>query len=215
MIKGYAEVMRDIPDENTPENVQVIIDEAAHLSDMVSDMLDISKIHSGAQKLTIEEFSISDTVREVLGRYEKLTEHDGYSIDFVSDGEYFVSADRSMMVRVLYNLINNAINYTGDDKRVVLTQTYNEKTNAVRISVSDSGDGIGKDDLDAVWDRYYKVDKVHKRAKIGTGLGLSIVKGILEAHGCAYGVESRVDEGSNFWFEMEMFRSVACDEISP
>jgi signal transduction histidine kinase len=72
----------------------------------------------------------------------------------------------------------------------------------VRISVIDHGEGIKKEDLPLIWDRYYKVDGVHRRATVGTGLGLSIVKKVLERHGAAYGVESAVGSGSVFWFEL-------------
>ena len=214
MIKGYSEVMRDIPGENTPENVQVIIDETERLTELVNDMLDLSKIRAGTRKPELESFNLTETVRSVMKRYEKLTEKDNYVISFDASEDVYVNADRTMILQVIYNLINNALNYTGDNKRVSIVQSVWDD-NKVRISVIDTGAGISDEDLPHIWDRYYKVDKVHKRAKIGTGLGLSIVKGILEAHGCAYGVESRVDEGSNFWFEMETFRSVSCDEIKP
>ena len=115
------------------------------------------------------------------------------------------------MLQVIYNLVNNAINYTGDDRRVSIVQSVWD--NSVRISVIDTGDGISEADMPYIWDRYYKVDKVHRIAKVGTGLGLSIVKGILEAHGFSYGVDSRVGEGSNFWFEMETFRALEESEI--
>ena len=74
----------------------------------------------------------------------------------------------------------------------------------VRISVTDTGEGIAEEDIGQIWERYYRVDKVHKRATIGTGLGLSIVKGVLEAHGAIYGVDSIVDSGTTFWFELEL-----------
>ena len=80
----------------------------------------------------------------------------------------------------------------------------------VRISVKDTGEGISPEDITHVWDRYYKVDKVHKRATVGTGLGLAIVKGILELHGASYGVQSTLGEGSVFWFSMRFERE--CDE---
>ncbi len=206
MIKGYSEVMRDIPGENNPENVQVIIDETERLTELVNDMLDLSKIRAGTRKPELETFDLTETVRAVLTRYEKLTEKDNYSINFIADENVYVTADRTMILQVVYNLVNNALNYTGEDKRVSIDQSVWD--NRVRISVIDTGSGIAPEDIPYIWDRYYKVDKVHKRAMIGTGLGLSIVKGILEAHGASYGVESKVGEGSNFWFELETFRAI-------
>jgi signal transduction histidine kinase len=103
---------------------------------------------------------------------------------------------------VIYNLINNAINYTGEDKLVRVIQTLTGDGNRVRVSVVDSGAGIPPEQIPLIWDRYYKIDKVHRRAMIGTGLGLSIVKQILEAHQTTYGVESKEGSGSTFWFEL-------------
>lgn len=200
MIKGYSEVMRDIPGENSPENVQVIIDETERLTELVNDMLDLSKIKAGTRKPEPEVFNLTETVRTVMLRYEKLTERDGYDISFDADVDVCVNADTTMLLQVIYNLINNALNYTGDDKKVMIVQTVTG--DVVRISVTDTGKGIEENELPLIWDRYYKVDKVHKRARVGTGLGLSIVKGILEAHNANYGVESKLDEGSTFWFEL-------------
>ena len=201
MIKGYGEVMRDIPGENSPENIQVIIDETARLSDLVNDMLDLSKIQSGARKPQLEEFNITETVRETLVRYEKLIMKDGYKIELVADKDVCVVADRVMILQVIYNLINNAINYTGEDKYVLVKQISDDKR--VRICVTDTGDGVAAEEMNDIWNRYYRVDKVHKRAVIGTGLGLSIVKGILEKHGASYGVESVVGRGATFFFELD------------
>ena len=103
---------------------------------------------------------------------------------------------------MLYNLLNNAINYIGEDNLVVVTQDVTE--GYVRISVTDHGVGIEAEQLPYIWDRYYKVDKVHRRATAGTGIGLSIVKGVLEAHGARYGVDSTPGEGSSFWFELPL-----------
>ncbi len=200
MIKGYAEVMRDIPGENTPENVQIIIDETARLSELVNDMLDLSRLRSGVRKPEQQTFSLTKTVRDTLLRYERLIKQDGYRIEFFADEDAIIFADRNMILQVVYNLINNAINYTGEDRRVVVRQEIIE--NRVRISIIDTGEGISEDHLSMIWERYYKVDKVHKRATVGTGLGLSIVKGILELHHASYGVKSTLGKGSVFWFEL-------------
>ena len=200
MISGYGEVMRDIPGENTPENIQVIIDESTHLSELVNDLLDLSKIQSGNVKYSFEIFDITSAVGQALERYKKFKERDGYSIDFASSESAFVRGDRVRIMQAVYNLINNAINYSGDVKEIRVVQT--QADGYVRISVSDRGEGIAPEHLPDIWDRYYKVDRVHRRATVGTGLGLSIVKGILEAHGARYGVESTPGYGSTFWFEL-------------
>ncbi len=206
MIKGYSEVMRDIPGENTPENIQIIIDETSRLSDLVNDMLDISRIQAGTRLPEFQVFSLTNTVRDTMLRYERLTMQDGYRIEFVAENDVEVMADRGMILQVIYNLINNAINYTGADQYVLVRQTVRGDT--VRISVTDTGEGIPEDQISAIWDRYYRVDKVHKRATVGTGLGLSIVKGILELHNAAYGVQSAEGKGSVFWFELKTYTDI-------
>jgi signal transduction histidine kinase len=197
--------MRDIPGENTPENIQAIIDETTRLSELVNDMLDISRIESGTEKFEAENFDLTAAVSEVICRYDKMKSVRSYDIRFDYESNVTVFADRGMILQVIYNLINNAINYSGDDKFVGVAQTV--KTDGagngfVKISVTDHGVGIEKDNLPLIWDRYYKVDSVHKRAKVGSGLGLSIVKKVLEKHSAAYGVDSTVGEGSVFWFEL-------------
>ena len=205
MIKGYSEVMRDIPGENTAENIQVVIDETTRLSELVSDLLDLSKIQSGSRKAIFEQFDLTAAVEEVMRRYDAFTAHQGYHITLQADSRAIVFADHSMILQVLYNLINNAINYTGEDLSVTVCQSIRNRR--VRISVTDTGQGIEADQIPQIWDRYYKVDKVHRRAMIGTGLGLSIVKGVLELHNASYGVESTVGKGSTFWFELDILES--------
>lgn len=202
MISGYSEVMRDFPDERSPENMQVIIDETARLNSLVNDLLTVSKLQSGSQIMDLKTISITKCIDDTVKRYEKLLEHKNYTINFESDCEVFVVADETRLLQVVYNLINNAINYTGDDKIVTVKQEVNN--DVVKISVIDTGEGISEENLPLIWDRYYKVDKVHKRAILGTGLGLSIVKNILLLHGSRFGVSSEVGKGSTFWFEFKI-----------
>ena len=202
MIRGYSEMMRDIPTENTPENMQVLIDETTYLSDLVTDLLDLSKLRAGYRELSYEYFDLTETVKEVMERYDRLISVEGYEISFEHEGHAQVCADRMMLLQVIYNLINNAVNYAGEDKAVRVVQTVTENT--VKISVIDHGNGIDPEDISRIWDRYCRVDAVHKRAVVGSGLGLSIVKGILELHHARYGVESAKGHGSTFWFELEL-----------
>lgn len=201
MITGYGEVMRDLPGENTAENIQIIIDEATRLSSLVNDLLDLSKLQSGAMELQKSVFCITDSFEAIFARYAKLKEQDGYNIYLEKCSErVFVKADELKISQVIYNLVNNAINYAGEDKTVIVTQQVIGKK--VRINVTDHGEGIPADKLEYIWDRYYKVDKEHKRSVIGTGLGLSIVKSILNAHNARCGVTSTLGKGSTFWFEL-------------
>ena len=209
MITGYAEVMRDIPNENTPENVQIIIDEAKRLTTLVNDVLDISKLQSGTIPFNGEVLNLTENIREILTRYTKLTE---YQIIFEANEDIYVYGDALKLSQVVYNLINNALTYIGEDKTVTIKQIHipavNGKQNRVRIEVIDTGEGIEQSKLNDIWERYYKVDKNHKRAAIGTGLGLNIVKTILDMHqGATYGVKSQVGHGSTFWFELNIYHN--------
>ena len=163
-------------------------------------MLDLSRLTSGSLQMKTELFSLTALVGETMKRYAKLKERDGYDITFEADGEAFVRADETRVSQVVCNLVNNAINYTGDDRVVRVTQSVSG--GRVRISVADTGDGIEPEKLPLIWERYYKASEYHRRGAVGTGLGLAIVKNILDNMGGAYGVSSTVGEGSTFWFEL-------------
>ena len=201
MITGYGEVMRDLPGENTPENIQIIIDEATRLSTLVNDLLDLSKLQSGALQAEKKKFSLTDSINEIFARYSKLIEQDGYNIIFDYKENVYINADELRISQVIYNLMNNAVNHVGEDKTVIVTQTV--KNGKVKVEVTDHGEGIPPDKLEDIWERYYKVDKEHRRGVIGSGLGLSIVKSILDAHNARYGVMSTLGKGSTFWFVLD------------
>ncbi len=203
MIKGYSEMIRDFPEDDNTKNIQVIIDETEHLTRLVNDILDLSKLQSVAAELKISELNITNTIISILNRYSELMKKDGYVIHFDYGEEVFVKADEMAIIQVIYNLINNAINYAGEDKTVIVSQIIRE--NNVLIEVTDHGKGIPKEKLEDIWDRYYKLDSsdTHKRSIVGTGLGLSIVKTILIRHGSRFGVRSTPGNGSTFYFELE------------
>lgn len=200
MIAGYGEVMRDLPNENTPQNVQVIIDECHRLTALVNDILDLSKLQSGTQTMNMENFNITVVIKDIVNRFSTLLKKEDYHIHFEYDEEIMVKADQIKINQVIYNLIVNAVHYAGEDHEIIVRQFV--KNDKVRIEVIDHGEGIDAQNLPYVWDRYYKLDKVHKRASIGSGLGLSIVKGILELHKATYGVASKVNVGTTFYFEL-------------
>ncbi len=206
MIKAYAEMIRDLSGDNPEKrerHLKVIIDETDRLSSLVNDILDLSKLQAGVTELNIEQFNFGERLSGVVSRFDILRESDGVIIELHAGNSVLIEADKVKLEQVVYNLINNAVTYTGDDNTVIV-RLYRTVDRTVRFEVTDHGDGIAPEYLPYIWDRYYKVserNKTHKRAKMGSGIGLSIVKSILEQHGFKYGVDSEVGKGSTFWFE--------------
>ncbi len=202
MVKAYAEMIRDLSGDNPQkreEHLNIIIDESDRLSALVNDILDLSKIESGNSALNITEFEIGEKLDEILQRYTLFKEQKGYTFTLIKDEPVTVKADEIKIEQVLYNLINNAINYSGDSREITIRQINSKKS--VRIEISDKGDGISPDLLPLIFDRYYRAEK-SGRDIIGTGLGLSIVKSILKKHSFPFGVQSELGKGSTFWFEI-------------
>ncbi len=199
LIAGYSEAMRDLPGENSPENLQVIIDETQHLSELVSDLLDLSKLEAGITTSVLESVDFVMLCEEIVDRYRKMTVLNGFDFSMESNCDsVMVTVDRLKITQVIYNLIHNAINYSDQEKAVLLRIVASK--DQVRLEVVDRGVGIPEEKLKHIWDRYYRVDKNHQTAKMGSGLGLSIVKKILEMHHAWFGVDSKLGEGSCFWF---------------
>ncbi len=200
MIEGYAEAMRDIPDEITPENMQIIIDETERLSTMVNEVLDFSRLRTGSLELAMTRFNLTELVRKIVDRISRMTAVEGYTVTFEAEEDALVTADSGRISQVIYNLAGNALTYTGADKTVRIRQE--RKDGMIRITIADSGEGIPPEELPFIWDRYYRSRENHKRAVIGSGLGLNICRGILENHHAPYGAETPPEGGTVFWFAL-------------
>ncbi|WP_312813967.1 HAMP domain-containing sensor histidine kinase [Sedimentibacter sp.] len=200
-IYSYAEMMHDFPYEVTSEQSQVIMDESKRLTSLVNDMLDISNLETGMAKLNKENYNLTESLQKTINRMKELIKNEGYLLSFEHDEDVYLLADEVKITQAFYNLLLNAITYSGEDKTVIVRQSI--KDSMVRIEVIDHGEGVSQSDLPYIWERYYKVDKTHKRPKMGTGLGLSIVKNIIDMHEGEYGVESESGKGSTFWFQLE------------
>jgi len=201
LIYSYAEMMHDFPDDITPEQTEVIMQETERLTGILNDVLDISKLEAGVDKLNISGFDLTKKIGTIISRMRELLVNQNYSIEFNHNDEVMIEADEQKIDRAFYNLLVNAVNFAGEDKKVIVD--LNKTDTGVKVSVTDHGEGISEDELPFIWDRYYKSGKTHKRPVTGTGLGLSIVKKIIDLHGGSYGVESEVCKGSTFWFELD------------
>lgn len=204
MIKAYAEMVRDLTYNNKEKresNLNTIIEETDRLNLLVNDMLDLSKIQSNVVELNLERFDLNKLIETVIERFSYLEETEGYIFEYHSISNAMVEADKRKIEQVIYNIIGNATNYVGKDKKVIVNLI--EEKNNYKVEVIDHGPGINKDELDLIWDKYYRIDKKYKRNTIGTGLGLSIVKNIFEMHKIKYGVNSKKKEGTIFYFEIK------------
>lgn len=205
MIKAYAEMIRDISGDNPEKrerHLKVIIDETDRLSSLVTDILDLSKLQAGVTDINLETFNFSDRLSGVISRFDIMKEN-GIIIELHADENIIITADITKLEQVVYNLINNAVTYVGNDN-IVIVRLFRKDGGLVRFEVEDHGGGISSENLPYIWDRYYKVSErnsTHKRAKMGSGIGLAIVKSVLEQHKFAYGAQSKEGVGSTFWFE--------------
>lgn len=201
MIVGYGEMIRDIKEENNEDNINVIIDEAKRLSDLVNDLIDISRIDQNGIELNKTNISINELLLDVYHQYEKYCSSQNVDFKLEIGEDKRVLLDEKRIKQVLYNFINNALNYNHNpNAKIVLGSEIVDSK--VRVYVYDNGEGIDQKDIDKVWDRYYKVDKSHIRHHIGSGIGLSLSKELLKAHGLDYGVESKINEYSKFYFDI-------------
>ncbi len=203
MIKAYAEMVRDITykdKEKREKDLNVIIDEAERLNILVNDILTLSKMQANSDVLTLEQFDLCEVIRDVLKRYDILRTMEDYEFIVNVPDKAIVLADKQKIIQVIYNLVNNAINYTGEDKKVFINVINNKKEYVVEIK--DTGKGIKKEEINYIWDKYYRVEKKHQRNVVSTGIGLSIVKEVLSKHKFDYGVKSKEGVGTTFYFKI-------------
>lgn len=200
MLKAYAEMIRDLSGDNPVkrgEHLQVIIEETDRLTLLVNDILDLSKLENGSMTLNRSEFDMEQRLTDIVERYRGLSSVSGFTFHLQTDGEAQVNCDAGKIEQVICNLINNAMNYSGTDKQIFISQVHMPE--GVKIAVRDTGAGMDQETLSRIFDKYYRSEN-YKREIVGTGLGLSIVKAILRMHDYAFGVDSTVGVGSTFWF---------------
>ncbi|MCG8540737.1 MAG: cell wall metabolism sensor histidine kinase WalK [Clostridia bacterium] len=204
LITAYSELIRDMnikEEDSKNQYLQIIIDEANRLNNMVEDILYLSKMETGYSKLKLLKFPVIEVISNVTKKLKFFADQKNIKINLeIDDKNTEIYGDRGKMHQVFYNIINNAINHSFKDSHITI-KIINMR-DRVRFEILDEGKGIPEEDLPYIWDRFYKVDKSRKRDDSGTGLGMAIVKNILEAHSFKYGIESQLDKGTIVWFEV-------------
>ena len=200
MIKAYAEMIEQISGNDPVKreaHLQIIIRESDKLTKFISETMDLSKLQSGTVDLNMEVFPLAQCVDAALEDFRHLWEREGYRLFLSLDRGALVRGDRRQLERAVFNLANNAFHYTGEDRVVYIGVSRLE--GEVLFEVIDTGRGIEAGQLQAIWDRYYRINSRHAAS---TGVGLSIVKAIFELHHARYSVDSRAGGGSRFWFTL-------------
>ena len=202
-IKGYLTAMADgtIPTEMYQKYLNIILFETERLTDLTKDLLTLNEFDTKELLLDKTRFDIQDVIKSTAASFEGVCTPKHISIQLLLlPGSVAVNADMRKIQQVLYNLIDNAVKFSGNESTI--TVEVAEKNEKVFVSVKDRGMGIPKKELNKIWERFYKSDLSRGKDKKGTGLGLSIVKEIIQAHDEHINVVSTEGVGTEFIFSL-------------
>ena len=199
-IKGYVQILQSMylnkKDAFLNNSLNVIEKQIGTLTNLISDLLDLSKIKSGSLFLNKETFKINDMVIEIIDEIKHI--NPDYTISLNIENEPLVYADRGRIGQVLINFLTNAVKYSPDSRNVKVESIV--KDDQVIISVEDSGIGINKNDQAKIFERFYRVEGKNEKTFPGFGIGLFIASEIINRHKGKIGVKSEPGKGSVFYF---------------
>ena len=199
-ISGFIDGILDgtIPPEKQQHYLRIVSDEVKRLSRLVRSMLDIARLEAGEMKLSPTAFDINDVVCQSIFSFEQAIEQKQLDIRGLDAGKVMVEADRDLMHQVVYNLLENAVKFV--NKHGYIQVSYQTQNNETMVSIKNSGQGLTKEELSKVFDRFYKTDRSRSLDKNGVGLGLHIVRSIVNLHGGRIMVRSVPGEFVEFMF---------------
>lgn len=202
-MKGYVEAMTDgtIPPELYGKYLGIILFETERLTDLTGDLLTLNEFDTKELLLNKTDFDIQESIKNTAASFEAVCTPKHISIELLLlPDTVLVLADKIKIQQVLYNLIDNAIKFSENNSSITIEVTG--KNDKVFVSVKDHGIGIPRNELNKIWERFYKSDLSRGKDKKGTGLGLSIVKEIIQAHDEHINVISTEGVGTEFIFSL-------------
>lgn len=204
-IKGYLEAIQDgtIPPEMLDKYIGIMLFETERLTKLTSNILTLNELDPKSVRLDISTFDLNSIIRHTVETFEGTCKKKGIKFNITyANSVQNVKADKGRIQQVIYNLIDNAIKFSKENSYIYIT--VKENGEKAQISIKDTGCGIAKEDIDKIWDRFYKSDSSRGRDKKGSGLGLSITKEVIQAHGENIDVVSTVGVGTEFIFTLKL-----------
>jgi signal transduction histidine kinase len=204
-LRGYLETLQmkdgDLSEADRRQYLALALQHGERLSRLIGELFELARLENRDATLDFEAFSLGELVQDVSQKYELAARERGLRLETeIPEATPFVAGDIGLMERVLENLIENAIKYTGDGGRIRLTLIPG--SDRVQARVSDTGQGIAAADLEHVFERAYRGAGARSDAPESAGLGLAIVARIVELHGGSIAVESAEHQGTAFTFEL-------------
>ncbi|NUQ81900.1 MAG: HAMP domain-containing protein [Bacteroidetes bacterium] len=216
-IQGFVETLLDGAMEDEEVNRTFLLKihkNSLHLNNLVSDLIEISRIETGELKMNLALMDLRGLIEEVVEDLKPRADDKELILKTeFTPGPTEIWADRSRLFQVFTNLVDNAIKYTDTGSVTIRTDPY--QSGEIRVSISDTGPGISPEHLSRIFERFYRVDKHRSKDLGGTGLGLAIVKHILEAHHSHIRVESVVGKGTTFSFILRQEAPVTDEADGP
>lgn len=206
-IKGYVQMLGSMysngEDIFLKNSLKIVDKQIQTLTNLISDLLDLSKIKSANLSLNMEEFSGNELIRETIDEMEHI--NPDYTFIFSAEREIILFADRERIGQVLRNFFTNAVKYSPDN-RTIQVQSIIKKGDAL-ISVEDQGIGIKRNDQGKIFERFYRVEGKNEKTFPGFGIGLFICAEIIHRHNGKIGVKSEPGKGSLFYFSLPLTSS--------
>ena len=195
-IVGFASLLIESDDKKERQDyVDIMQENTELLLQLISDILDLSKIEAGTLDFTMDHLDIKSFCEDIMRNYD-IKEDKPVPVLLAPDlPEYYIYTDKKRLMQVITNFINNALKFTNEGQ-IMLEYRHKAESNEIEFAVTDTGMGIAPDKVDQVFDRFVKLNSFSK----GTGLGLSICRSIIEHLGGTIGAESEIGVGSRFWF---------------
>ncbi len=197
IISGFLEIISDGVYEKEPEYyINVMSDEIDKLNGLVLETIELSRLETGSYKLNLSDFNIKQLMETLMRKFEKPFTDKNMSLELRIEDQTVIG-DKNKIEQVMINLLSNGIRYSPNGEKIEITSEHNKDN--LYVSIKNYGIQINQEDLDKIWDRFYRAEKSRNRSLGGSGLGLTIVKNILELHDSDFGVKN-IKNGVEFYF---------------